>query len=109
MNKLILNGIFAILILFALNGCGDEPEITQENFYIKCNTRVVSMGEDEDKTSGKYPKPRTAYRVLLQNMQDTSMYMTYEITESRFYNTKIDDLFFWDYINKKRFFQITRK
>lgn len=106
--KLIINGIFAFLIFILLNGCDSEPEITTENFYIKCNTRVVSMGGDEDVTGGKYPRPRTAYRVLLQNMQDTTMFMTYEISAERFYNTKMDDLFFWDYINKRRFFKINK-
>lgn len=105
-----LMGIFVIValcVIFYLIIENREPKT--DKHYINLKGKIVSMGEESGKTRDKFHTPTQFHTLLIQNSEDTTLYMEWETTSEKYYNYYIGDTVNFDYISKSRWFHIKHK
>ena len=106
--KKILCLSFLVLSL-GCNRCNDS------RCYFNRSGKIVKIDDDCSQTSDKFHKPQLCHIALIQDLQDTLMFMELNscdppvgmnINNAWFYNHRIGDNVIFQYIHKDRYFLI---
>lgn len=111
MKKIILLSFIASLLMVSC-----RPSPTEKTHYLNCKVVIVSNNESYAERQNKYRQPYQAKSWLVKLVSDTNMCREFHsedsnnwdwhISNEQWYNHKVGDTLFFDYLLKSRFFKI---
>lgn len=100
--------ILILLLIFIAYQTNNRNQQAQKHMFFNKKAVIVAVGEQQGPDHSKFHKPVEYYKILVRDLQDTTLFLEWETTKEKYYNYKINDTVSFTFINKYRWFHITK-